>query len=358
MPSLKPLLLILQLLAATPFAFAQPDSLKICNSACCSTDPTPAGIMLGFPHHKGEWMLSYRFMQMQSGGMYRSGRPVPDAEVFNQYQYLMNPDRMLMQMHMLMAMYGLSDRFTLMAMLGYNYNSMQMHMAPGTSMHHHMAGMSMTSTDPNMSITSASFADPKLWLMYRAYSGSNAQVVLSGGLSLPVGSIRLQGSSTDMYAGSRLSYCMQAGSGSVEVLPGITYINRGRRFTFSSQATGTLRTNTNSLGYRLGNEAVWNTWLACLLHRNVSVSTRLEAWATEAQYGTDKGLYPGYEPSADASNSGGKRAEAYIGANYNLAGLAGNYRLAAEYGLPLYQKYNGLQQHIRNVVNLSLTLSF
>ena len=58
---------------------AQQDSSQICESSCCNNEVAlPAGVMLGHVHSKGEWMLSYRYMNMAMKGIYQgnsSGEP-------------------------------------------------------------------------------------------------------------------------------------------------------------------------------------------------------------------------------------------------------------------------------------------
>ena len=90
-----------------------------CDESChCINNLTPAGVMVSHVHPKNEWMLSYRFMDMAMLGVLSGTKKMDELDVFN--LYLMNSKKMRMDMHMLMGMYGLTDRLTAMVMLNYN----------------------------------------------------------------------------------------------------------------------------------------------------------------------------------------------------------------------------------------------
>ena len=127
-------MLLLMALITMYTASAQSDSTVTCVSCICKKDATPAGVMISHAHIKGEWMFSYRYMNMANRGMQQNGSTISNEYIYN--QYLFSSDRMSMQMHMLMAMYGVSKKITLMTMLTYNQSSMNM-IAPEGSTHIH-----------------------------------------------------------------------------------------------------------------------------------------------------------------------------------------------------------------------------
>ena len=169
----KKLTLLILLSVMSLFAMAQADSTKscICPEYCCSMDPTPSGVMLSHIHKKKQWMLSYRYMTMEMGSMQDGTEKVADSYVFQ--DYLMTSNKMKMDMHMLMAMYGLSEKLTLMAMFNYNILSMKMQMLPGST--HHMNGMDMSAdaTDMNMKTTGISLT------RLRTSQGTSNQKIIS-----------------------------------------------------------------------------------------------------------------------------------------------------------------------------------
>ncbi|MGB3624581.1 MAG: transporter, partial [Henriciella sp.] len=93
-----------------------------------ATDHAPIGVMADHRHKTGEWMLSYRYMYMDMAGN-RGGTDTlsPDeiaTSVPNRFfgnpgmppTLRVVPVEMPMKMHMVGAMYGLTDRITLVAM--------------------------------------------------------------------------------------------------------------------------------------------------------------------------------------------------------------------------------------------------
>lgn len=83
-------------------------------------------------HKKGEWMFSYRAMYMDMDGMYRGSSSVSAADVFAA-GYVVTPEWMTMEMHMLGAMYAPTDRITFMAMLPYTMMEMRHQIDPAAA---------------------------------------------------------------------------------------------------------------------------------------------------------------------------------------------------------------------------------
>src|SRR5512139_1918597 len=86
-------------------------------------------------HPAKMWMVNFRFMRMDMDGLRDGTTDVPVEKVSpvgsSPYGYMMTPTKMTMDMYMLMVMYGVTDRLTLMAMGGYQYNRMDMLMNMG-----------------------------------------------------------------------------------------------------------------------------------------------------------------------------------------------------------------------------------
>lgn len=346
------LLPILTLLFLQTVLFAQTDSTKICNDCSCQSDLSPSGIMISHVHKKHEMMISYRFMTMNMDGMKSGTSSVSDEAVFK--RYLMSSDRMKMDMHMLMLMYGISNRLTVMGMFNYNLVSMNMKMLPGSSHEEHGSG---NSTSMNMKTNG--IGDPKLYLMYELLTYKNHRFVLSTGISLPAGALNLSGKEDSMYPNQRLPYNMQMGSGTWDLLPSLTYLFQKNRLAVSTQVTSVLRTGYNSEGYKLGNEYTSNTWLSFKWFNAMATSLRFEASSVDHIYGKDKKLYAFYEPAARALNYGGNRVMSYVGLKFIInRGVLTNNSLGFEYGLPIFQQLNGPQMALKNSINASWSFMF
>jgi hypothetical protein len=332
--------------------FAQSSS---CNYFCCPTDRTPVGIMMSHIHKKGEWMASYRFMNVNMKDNLSGSNKISDDLIYQ--NYLMTPRKTSMDMHMLMLMYGLSNKISIMAMVNYNSMSMNMAMLPGTMMN--MPGMNM---DPNTTSTttrSSHFGDTKINVLYGILNSAHNHILLSAGVSLPTGSTHIKGDRESMYPNSRVPYSMQTGSGTVDLSPSATYLFERNSFTWGTQATSVIRTSYNSIGYKMGNELAVNSWLAYQWSRWTSNSIRLEGTTAGAIQGRDATVASILEPAANPTNYGGQKINAYLGLNFYFRnGILNNNRLAVEYGVPLYQYVNGIQSGIGNTLYVGWQVKF
>ena len=317
------------------------DSMSVCD--CATKDLSPSGIMLGHEHGKGTWKFSYRYMNTISENNLSGTEKVTDNYVFN--NYIMSPKNMRMDMHMVMAMYGITNKFSVMAMFNYNVMSMNMNMLPGT-MTMHMDGGTMImapSTSNTMQSRSSGLGDTKLYLVYTLLNHNEHHILLSEGFNIPTGSIHVNGRSDDMmYAEMRLPYMMQMGSGSFDFMPGITYLLKANKTSFSTQVTSVIRPFNNSLNYHLGNELTLNAWVAHKWFPWISTSLRAEADFVGAISGFDPSLTTNTEPDANPLCYGGQYINTYIGLNfYCNKGWMKNNKLSVEYGIPVYQNVNG-----------------
>ena len=109
----------------------------------------PIGVMGDHTHQKGEFMISYRNMRMQMKDLRYNSNDVTNNFVYQ--NYMVSPQEMTMDMHMLGAMYAPSDKLTLMVMANYITNDMDLTMRMTNNM-----GMNM---DTDFSTKSSGFSD-------------------------------------------------------------------------------------------------------------------------------------------------------------------------------------------------------
>ena len=296
-------------------------------------------------------MISYRFMNMYMSGLTSGTHVESKNDVF--VKYLMAPEQMNMQMHMLMGMYGITNRLTAMLMFNYQFNSMDMTMYGSPHVH----GATMTS--PEHSMKTSGLGDTKLHLLYGIIQRNTCQLLASLGTSIPTGDIYLKGNASDpTYPNTHYPYGMQLGSGTADLLPGICYIFQKDKLAMSASVSGTYRAGYNSLGYKLGNENMASIWIAYKWLQLISSSFRLEGTDSQQIKGHDPDVHYLTEPSANPANYGGKRVNAYIGSSLHFKGVLSKNRLSIEYGVPLYQDLNGIQLRQKNLVNASWSFSF
>ncbi|MEJ2689963.1 MAG: nitrous oxide reductase accessory protein NosL, partial [Deltaproteobacteria bacterium] len=222
-------------------------------------------------HPPGMWMLNYKFMRMSMDGLRDGTSDVPTSSVGNNRglpydDYMVIPTSMTMDMHMFMVMYGITDRLTVMGMLNYLENKMDMLMDMSPKK---MQNGMLVDRDPSDSgitqmptMCTRGLGDTELRAMYRF----NETMISSLGLSLPTGDI------DQTYVGMRNSvhrapYDMQLGSGTFDLKPALTlnYLSDDSMWNWGGQVMATIRLGHNDNGYSLGNSLKLNAWLQRVL---------------------------------------------------------------------------------------------
>jgi len=280
----------------------------------------PIGVMGDHTHETGEWMVSYRFRSMLMDGNRDGTSEISTEEVLA--DYMVAPLDMQMSMHMFGVMHAPSDQLTLMAMLPYMSVEMD---------HETRNGTKFTTEGDGI-------GDVKIGGLYKIADNGNSSVHLNAGVSLPTGDIDI---TDDTPAGrNRLPYPMQIGSGTYDLLPGITYSGYADWGSWGAQADATVRLGENDNDYTLGNKYGGTAWVAKTLGSKVSTSLRLRYETTEDIDGADPTLNARMIPTADPELRGGERLDAAVGINV-LVGSG--HRFAIEYQIPVEQDLDGPQ---------------
>jgi len=312
-------------------------------------DHAPIGVMGDHMHKKGEWMLSYRFMQMHMEDN-RDGTSrlspediattVPNRFFGNPMQpptLRVVPTEMTTDMHMIGGMYAPTDDLTLMAMVNYIDREMD---------HITFQGGMGTTQLGTFTTRSKGFGDTKLSGLYRLYDNGNHNAHLNMGISLPTGSIDEEDDVLTPMGGTptlRMPYAMQLGSGTYDLMPGITYNGRQDRWGWGAQANATLRLGRNNEDYSWGNKYNTTAWLSYLFTPAVSGSFRLSGEYESQIDGIDDQIVAPVQ-TADPKNFGGKRISGSVGLNTVIpTGTLAGHRFSAELTLPVYQNLNGPQ---------------
>ena len=310
----------------------------------------PIGIMGDHLHKKGEWMLSYRYMHMDMDGSRIGTKKVSPQTIATTvpnrfFGQPMQPPTlrivplwMTMDMHMLGAMYAPTNDLTLMAMANYIDKEMN---------HITFQGGVGTTVQGFFTTNSEGFGDTRITALYRLYKDSVHKAHLNLGLSLPTGSITERdniltpmGTRPDV----RLPYAMQLGTGTFDLLPGLTYTGRVADFSWGGQFRSEVRLGgKNEEGYTWGDLYAVTGWLAYEWAPWISTSMRLDAWTQDSISGIDPNIV-GPVQTANPDFYGGEQVFAYFGANMvGQTGIIRGHRFAFEVGVPLYRDLNGPQ---------------
>jgi hypothetical protein len=309
----------------------------------------PLGVMGADTMMKGMWMLSYRYMRMEMDGNLIGEDSVSPEQIVttvpNRFFGLPGqpptlrvvPTEMTTDMHMFGAMYAPTDRITLMAMFPYLDRSMD---------HVTFQGPAGTTRLGTFTTEASGLGDIKLMGLFRVWESGAHKVHLNAGLSLPTGSIDEEDdvlAPTGARPTLRLPYPMQLGSGTFDLMPGITYKGRSGDVGWGAQYLGTMRLDDNDEGYTLGDIHQISGWASYSFNPAASVSLRATALTKDDIDGIDPQIVAPVQ-TADPDFQGGDRFD--LGFGINLAGQSGRWRgirAAVEFILPVYQDLNGPQ---------------
>ena len=232
-----------------------------------ANDHAPIGVMGDHMHKSGEWMLSYRYMHMAMDGNRKgSDRIGRDTIVTTEPNRFFGaagqpmtlrvvPTEMQMDMHMLGAMYAPTDWLTLMLMANYIEKEMN---------HVTYAGMAGTRVLGEFKTKSEGWGDTKVSTLWKLYKDDIHKIHLNMGVSLPTGSLKESGmvlTPMNMRTNMRLPYGMQLGTGTYDLLPGITYNGQKGPWEWGAQYSAEVRLeDENEEGYAWGNKHSLTTW--------------------------------------------------------------------------------------------------
>lgn len=311
------------------------------------------GVMCDHMHKKDGWMVSYRFKHMNMEGN-RIGTDEVSPEfivtnVANRFSppatLRVVPTKMTMDMHMLGAMYAPTDWLTLMFMGMYMEKSMD---------HITFQGATGTTRRGTFTTTSSGIGDTKIFGMFPIAENSVHKIHISTGISLPTGDTDKRDTILTPAGANNnvvLPYSMQMGSGTFDLLPGLTYIRKIDKLSWGAQYMGTFRIGDHK-GYSLGNLHEITSWLSYQPQPSLSLSTRIAYKHEDKIDGIDERISLPVQ-TADPDKYGGDTINLHLGVN--LAGQAGilrGHRLALEAGIPLYRDLNGPQMETDYVVTI------
>ncbi len=313
-------------------------------------DHAPIGVMGDHMHKKGEWMLSYRAMSMHMDGSRDGTNSLSPTTIATTYANRFSsvagqpatlrvvPTEMDMNMHMLGAMYAPTDWMTLMAMFNYIDKDMK---------HITFAGGSGTTELGNFTTRSSGWGDTKISSLIKLHNTHNHKVHLNMGVSLPTGSIKEEDSvltPMGMTPTVRLPYGMQLGTGTYDLLPGITYNGHKDDWSWGAQYSAEIRLESeNDQGYSWGDKHSVTAWGSYQWAPWISTSLRLTGTTQDAIDGIDSQIVLPVQ-TADPDNYGGKTLDLSFGVNLiGTQGAIKGHRIAIEATTPLYRNLNGPQ---------------
>ena len=285
----------------------------------------PISVMGDHYHKKGEFMFSYRFMPMWMNDNLQSSDDISNEDIYQ--NFMVAPQKMNMNMHMLGAMYAPSDRVTLMVMGNYISNSMDLRTGMGV----------------DFTTESGGLGDITVSSLIKIMNNNRQSLHGNVGISIPTGDID-QRDATPMMNDAQLAYPMQLGSGTWDPSLGLTYLGQSDKFSWGAQSKYKFRLGENSENYTFGNRFDVVGWGAIKVSDYFSFSTSLSYFDTQKIDGVDADLNPMMMPLFNTDNSGRSQLDVGFGTNFFVPkGSLKDLRIGAEIKIPAYQKVNGIQ---------------
>ncbi len=285
----------------------------------------PISVMGDHYHKKGEFMFSYRFMPMRMEDNIQSSDDISNEDIYQ--NFMVAPQKMNMNMHMLGAMYAPSDRVTLMVMGNYISNSMDLRTGMGV----------------DFTTESGGLGDITVSSLIKILNNNRQSLHGNVGVSIPTGDID-QRDATPMMNDAQLAYPMQLGSGTWDPSLGLTYLGQSDKLSWGAQTKYKFRLGENSENYTFGNRFDVVGWGAIKVSDYFSFSTSLSYFDTQKIDGVDADLNPMMMPLFNTDNSGRSQLDVGIGTNFFVPkGSLKDLRIGAEIKIPAYQQVNGIQ---------------
>ena len=252
--------------------------------------------------------------------------------------------KMDMVMHMAEIMYGVTDDF----------NIMFMPMFVTSKMDH--------AINEPFTVRSEGLGDTRLSGMYRIYNEDGMSSIASLGFSIPTGEITTRDGFPDSTDGmnprTRLPYHMRNGSGTLDLLPAITFSKNFDSSSVGIQGSSVLRLTESSLNYSLGDQYRVTSWYQYLVNELVSVNFRLLGEVYQDVRGADKQLDQS-NPFFNPNQQGGAQLIGLIGANLIVPhGVLAGQRFGLEFGTPIADDLESGIHETDYVVNLNWNMSF
>mgnify|MGYP003387071553 CR=1 FL=1 len=290
----------------------------------------PIGVMGDHLHKQGQWMVGYRFKSTSTKGLRNGNNDVSNDTVLAAFGEAAT--KTTMDMHMFELMYGVSNDLTLMVMPQFMEMSM-LHQSRHGGGHSHRHEVS-------------SFGDTEVTGLYSLFHNERQKAHLNFGMSVPTGETNAK---FNDHHGTRynMPYNMQFGSGTFDPIIGATYTGTGDEWSWGAQTINYMRVlGQNNQGYRQGSKFTATSWVARNVTDWASVSLRLDGEAWGDVKGRDATLPATTIAGAQPDQQAGERVFANVGVNLladdSMGALAG-HRLAAEFGMPIYERYSSPQ---------------
>ncbi len=300
-------------------------------------------------------MLGYMLMNMEMSGL-RQGSNRISSKDGAMAGYSMAPVDMTMRMHMAHVMYAPTSWVTLMVMPTYHEMDMTMESVGDGHAGHHAGHHHPSEANAHTHAHSISgWGDTIVGGLFPLWRHGRHTLIGSLFISIPTGSVKEKEAD-----GTYTHYGMQLGSGTWDLVPGVTYTGKTETLSWGGQASTTIRGESrNSTGFRRGNQLKLTGWAAWGFTNWASVSARLLYEYEGAFKGHYNGPHNHASPGDFIENYGGSILSTGVGLNLVApSGALRGHRLGTEILFPLKENFRGIQMSHDYTLNLTWSYAF
>ena len=325
-------------------------SLIFCNfifSDDVAISHAPIGVMGDHFHKSGEKMISARFSKMQMEGNVLNGNDINNHSLIttqdNPFAAISGapnklsvvPEKMDMEMLMLGGMYAPSDDVTLMGMMMFMTNKMNLKTYKGMMARDFLGSFQTSSKD----ISNISFS-----VLYKLTKSDQSRMHLEIGLDKSVGDDDRKHkilTPTNTIMSIVMPYAMQNDK-AMRLVFGLTNSSNFKNLVIGSQFR--MKYVIDDKAWAFGDKYEFSTWVQKSLNDDLSFSTRLQFINQNKLSGSNPAITSPVQ-SANPLNYGGRVLNLGLGLNtlFNFLGGTHKDRFGVEILLPLSENKNGLQ---------------
>lgn len=323
------------LLAVTPAGAQEEDEMAW--SYARPDGHAPVGVIEAHIERDGRYMLFYRYDYTFFDGIQLGEDSVSVFSAFDNFGFSQIATTLKSKVHTVGFQLGITDDLTVRASIPFVQKEME--------------NWATLSGDPSAFLVttytteSGDFGDGRLTALYEFAHEGPYRVHVHAGVSVPLGSVEEADDAGGALAQEvALPYQMQTGSGTWDLLPGLTFLAQNDEASVGLQALGTIRLGDNDRGYAFGNRVTANLWGAYRFNDYLSASARIEAQTWGAVGGLDPALDPTFNFTENPLLQGGTRVDFPVGVNLYFPGeILQGHRLGLEVSLPIHQDLDGPQ---------------
>jgi len=287
----------------------------------------PAGVPLSRPVAEGQWRLSYSFEMSEFDGL-RDGRDDLSSGMLFGAGFSTLPSEATFNTHRLELEHGLGGGWSVFGALPFVDREML-----------NWAAMGSTS----FTTRSSGVGDVSFGTAYDQILCNGRLLRLNLGLSIPTGSVD-ESDADENGAAFLLPYSMQRGTGTHDVMPGVTMVFQETSWSWGVNAQGRLHVGTNSEGWSWGPSMQASIWASRPWTRRLGTSLRLLGDFSSDLHGDADGADPTRNPIEGVGAQGGDRIDVAGGLQWLLDDRDGSQNLlTVEAAVPVDQWLKGPQ---------------